>query len=439
MKDSVLLANTGFKVEMFTGLPLTAPSTIAILADSPEAEQHATQLTASVRDLLASVHPQVTITSSNCKHTSADVTSCLQCGADGRQKLLVLVSNGKTGWQTLPHEEWWTTDESERHILPLFPQGAHPERLLPQAIHKYNAYFWQDSIGEARNAVLRSAGITIESYRVFISYRRLETQPLAEQLFDELNRQGFAVFLDVHSVPPSAQFQRRLGQELAEKGMVVLLESEQFLSRWTQEEVNICKRYQIGILAVQMPYGRNRSPILQVAGIDKPRRIVLDENQFVTRPATIHDGVNTFLQWSRLKENGRPSPCAELVQQIRDEHDRALLNRRYDMRQDITRFLVAAKAAAFQWRADGLLTVSSQNHNYAVWLMSRPAELPDFHVTYGGSQTPPKTKGVLIGPRDLLEPEVHLRQAWLSGLCGFSSHDPGDMLEVVERMSKGTL
>jgi hypothetical protein len=45
----------------------------------------------------------------------------------------------------------------------------------------------------------------------------------------------------------------------------------------------------------------------------------------------------------------------------------------------------------------------------------------------------------LIAPRDLLEPDVQMRGAWLSGLCEFSSHDPGEMLEVAEKMAQGSL
>jgi hypothetical protein len=437
--DSVLLVDGVSQIEQFTGLPLTSASTIVILPDGPGAQKHASQLATSIRELLTSVHPQVIIAASNCSHDAASVPSCSQCGADDRQKVLVLVSDGHTGWAKLPHQEWWMSRESDHHVLPLFRQGAHPERLIPEAVSKRNAYFWQESITESRNAVLRAAGITPESYRVFISYRRLETQPLAEQLFDELHRRGFTVFLDVHSVPPSVLFQRRLGQELAEKGMVVLLESEQFHSRWTQEEVDLCKRYQIGILAVQMPYGRDGKPVSAVPSIGTARRVPLEKDHFLLKPETIIDGPNTFLQWGRLSETGQPSACSDLVQQIRDEHDRALLRRRKAMRDDMTRFLIDAQAAEFQWRADGLLTVTSGGVQYVVWLTSRPAELPDFHLTYGGSQTPPRSKGVLIGPRDLLEPEVHQRQDWLSSLCDFSIYDPGEMLEVAERMSKGTL
>jgi hypothetical protein len=437
--DSIFLAQGDSAIEVFQGLPLMAPATIAILGDSPEAEKYAKQLATSVGQLLTSVHPQVAMSASACKHGAADVPLCGRCAAAGRQLLLVLVSDGATGWPTIPHQEWWIARESDRHILPVVKQGVHPERLVPEPLRKLNAYFWKDSITEARNAVLRAAGVTIESYRVFISYKRRETQPVAEQLFDELNRQGFSVFLDMYSVPPALQFQRRLGQELAEKGMVVLLESEKFLSRWTQEEVDVCKRYQIGVLAVQMPHGLSGQPVAPVATLDKPRRITLKVDEFVGSPRPVPDGATTFLEWGRLKENGSPSALDNLVQQIRDEHDRALLDRRRTMRDDMSRFLVDAKAPAFQWRPDGFLTVSSGGRHYAVLLASRPAELADFHLTYRSSRTPPDTKGVLIAPRDLLEPDVQMREAWLSGLCEFSSHDPGEMLEVAEKMAQGTL
>ena len=69
------------------------------------------------------------------------------------------------------------------------------------------------------------ADITTEITRIFISYRRLETLPVALQLFDRLTHEGFDVFLDRFSIPPGYDFQRRLNQELEDKSMVILLES----------------------------------------------------------------------------------------------------------------------------------------------------------------------------------------------------------------------
>src|SRR5205823_14119402 len=111
-------------------------------------------------------------------------------------------------------------------VVPIVPAGGNPSTLLPtNDLRKINVAFWSKQITESVPAILSRAGLTTDEHRVFISYRRVETQPLAEQLFDRLTHEGFEVFLDRFSIDPGLDFQRRLHQELADKAMVVLLES----------------------------------------------------------------------------------------------------------------------------------------------------------------------------------------------------------------------
>jgi len=79
--------------------------------------------------------------------------------------------------------------------------------------------------------VLAAAGLTPESRRLFISYRRLETEPLAEHLFEAFNR-AVLVFSWTALWSPCVDFQRRLDQELGDKAMVLVArvrEALQFL------------------------------------------------------------------------------------------------------------------------------------------------------------------------------------------------------------------
>jgi hypothetical protein len=126
--DSVLIAENDTAIRSFAGLPLVSTSTIVILADSEKGREYSRQLAVSIQDLLTSVHSQVTVKASTCGHDGASAPACLYCGADDRQKLLVVVSDGKTGWNVVPNQQWWLSSESDRHILPLFQTGAHPEK-----------------------------------------------------------------------------------------------------------------------------------------------------------------------------------------------------------------------------------------------------------------------------------------------------------------------
>ena len=55
------------------------------------------------------------------------------------------------------------------------------------------------------SAILARAGVTSVDRRVFISYRRVETEPIAGQLFESLTRLNFGVFLDTVSVDPGVK------------------------------------------------------------------------------------------------------------------------------------------------------------------------------------------------------------------------------------------
>ena len=92
------------------------------------------------------------------------------------------------------------------------------------------------------------------SRRIFISYKRDESSPVAIQLFEQLEKSGFDVFLDTHSVRPSEPFQDELWHRLADTDVVVLLNTPGFLkSNWTTQELAKANAMSIGILQLIWP------------------------------------------------------------------------------------------------------------------------------------------------------------------------------------------
>ena len=88
------------------------------------------------------------------------------------------------------------------------------------------------------SVLLEGLGLLRKSRRLFISYRRVETQGVAIQLYEQLDASGFDVFLDTHSLRPGEPFQEVVWHRLADTDVVVLLDSPGFLaSRWTEEEL----------------------------------------------------------------------------------------------------------------------------------------------------------------------------------------------------------
>jgi hypothetical protein len=97
-------------------------------------------------------------------------------------------------------------------------------------------------------------GLTEPERKVFLSYFRTESAPMAEQLHSALAQAQFDVFLDRFSVPPGQDFQRRLDEELADKAFVVLLESPGLrTSHWVEHEVSYAQSHRIGILGITLP------------------------------------------------------------------------------------------------------------------------------------------------------------------------------------------
>jgi hypothetical protein len=102
--------------------------------------------------------------------------------------------------------------------------------------------------------VLQQFRLLRKERRLFISYRRSDSTPIASQLYAALDARGFDVFLDTNGVPPGADFQDVLWQRLADSDVVVLLDTDGFSeSRWTQEELAKANTTNVQILHLLWP------------------------------------------------------------------------------------------------------------------------------------------------------------------------------------------
>jgi len=420
----------------FASVPVVHPAVVTLVHDgSAESAAHAETLQKRIEDMVVSIHDSVSVTAASCAHDLNGSSTCATCSDPDVRKLLVLIAA-----QPLADSasfDWWLAGGSERRILPVMAVGSKPVTLLPPRLRYVNAFFWNRSPDEAAGAVLAAAGLTPESRRLFISYRRLETEPLAEQLFEAFNRVGFNVFLDRFVVPPGVDFQRRLDQELGDKAMVLVLESEQISSSsWTAHEIEYCVRYRLGRFALRLPHGMGGTHVERLPSIDDDLRRTLAASDFQKPPVTVHSPlVAPFLQWGRL--NGVELDA--VVRDIQAQHDLALLRRRHAIVTSMDLALDGAGATSRSFRADGLLTVKAKTgRGYALWLTIRPPELPDFHSAHTAA-APAACRGVVVGPLALLEPDTRRRLDWLSSVCDFVCADEGQILEVAKGVARGDL
>lgn len=185
---------------------------------------------------------------------------------DGQQ-LAVVLGDGKRSDDDPPsvHIEpavQWHLDPRRKGagVLPVLPQMKDATKTLPPELQALNVCFWSPepdpkaAMEELALTVLARAGVTSFDRRVFISYRRTDTQPMALQLFQTLTERNYSVFLDTVSIHPGVDFQQQLFEHLADKSMVVMLESKTFFdSPWTQQELSYTLRNDLSLLVLRLP------------------------------------------------------------------------------------------------------------------------------------------------------------------------------------------
>lgn len=205
---------------------------------------------------------------------------------DGHQLAVVLGDGvlgdgeqGEAGQPTISIEPpvRWCLDHPERAwVLPVLPAGLPgATNTLPARLQALNVCFWSADLPEAEAdeelalTVLARAGITSLDRRVFISYRRQDTEAMAVQLFQRLSQRNYSVFLDTVSIQPGVDFQQQLFEHLADKTMVVMLESATFFaSHWTQQELSYALRNDLSLLVVRLPEVGAGHPLVQVRAGD---------------------------------------------------------------------------------------------------------------------------------------------------------------------------
>jgi hypothetical protein len=419
--------------EAFEGVPVISPGLIVIAAGSSDVYRHVEEVRSEVQALLLAAAPNTrmeTLTAPAGHDPSewvADLAAAFQ--------ILALVCSDTAPAIARDWFQPWLQDRLEQGAVSLFKIGSHPDRLLPTAdFKKLNASFWKISPSECIPALFARVGLTTRDQRLFISYRRLETESLAQQLFDALTREGFDVFLDRFSIEPGVDFQRRLDQELADKSMVVLLESAEIeRSAWTQHEIDFTKRFRLGLLALSLP---DRAEPLPSVDPDLRQALTSTDFKSATPGSTVTSEGKTTAQWGELTDEARD----RVVTEIKRIHDRALFRRRRYLRDSMTAALAGIGLAAGTSRDDGFIEVSgSKGTRYLVWLTPRPPELVDFYTTHPRAQAPPSSKGVIIGPTALLEPSRTERLRWLTGICRFVCLDEDDITDAAEMMKGGVL
>jgi hypothetical protein len=146
--------------------------------------------------------------------------------------------------------------EARRRGLPIIPVVADLRKftaIAPVAVHEFNGFELSDlaDIGELGGLVLESLGLQRSKRKIFISYARMDSSIVAQQLREGFTARWYSVFLDTISIRPGAVFQEELLQELADSDAIVLLNSPNVKNRpYVQQEIAFAD--QAGVSGVQV-------------------------------------------------------------------------------------------------------------------------------------------------------------------------------------------
>ncbi|PKP31430.1 MAG: toll/interleukin-1 receptor domain-containing protein [Bacteroidetes bacterium HGW-Bacteroidetes-16] len=141
-------------------------------------------------------------------------------------------------------------------ILPIVSDLKQYTLQIPKELENVNGFelATDNDIEKLVSCILEGLSLLRLSRRLFISYKRDESSSVAIQLFEQLEKNGFDVFLDTHSIRQGEPFQEELWHRMADTDVVVLLNTPGFLnSNWTTQELAKANSMSIGILQLIWP------------------------------------------------------------------------------------------------------------------------------------------------------------------------------------------
>lgn len=151
-------------------------------------------------------------------------------------------------------------------VIPVVDTVVGAETKLPEVLCPLNAFPLNAGSYDALvDEVLTHVWLMRTSRKVFISYKRIDSQAIAHALRNKFTEKGFEVFLDDVSIAPGKDFQRELHWWLNDADFVLLLASPNFAtSRWVMEEIQAATISSIGLLAVIWPELARSDPSQEV-------------------------------------------------------------------------------------------------------------------------------------------------------------------------------
>lgn len=402
----------------FSDVRIVDPIQINIVTDDPAVQTDAQRLYVRLRTALQSLSYPSGQVPHLCNGPGG--MDCIARGEPSCRSVLVPLtgrSQISSALEDLTHA-WTQSRPTNSSVLPILPSGARPSVVLPSPLDRLTVLFNPGVIEQLAPDVLRAASVGGREHRLFISYRRDDAQELAEQLHDEFTHAGFHVFLDRFRGIPGTAFPPQLRRELADKGVVLVIESPLIgNSSWTLAEVSFARALHLGLLALTIP----GSP--RFAAIAPSDRIAPSSG------------------WTNDPSSGRPtlddSKLKEVVNDVRQRYASQALYRQLYL-ENLLHGALAPHGMTASAAGGGAFSIPSKkkNQNYVAQLSPRLPELAELRRAVMKARSS-SACAVLVGASRLLAPEDAEDLNWTADELGVALHAEGRIRRLAKSFRNG--
>jgi len=412
----------GFSCKGFGSAELANPVMIVVSGAASEDQLAAISVGEELERQLTNL-PSINSSTTPCGGT-INPGACHAIGAADCRKIYVRLSQsgGPSGSIAVNWDNVWAQDPNQWKVILGIPARINGTDPWQQAVSGFppnskwgalNACRWNWDPIEIVPHVLAQAGITFAERRIFISYLRKETSAIADQLFVELTKKGYDVFLDRYSVSVGTVFQDQLMQDIDDKSVVILLHSagvSHKASYWVEQEIARIKQYRVGLLTLQIP----------------------DNNGIVS---AIRPDINSdrYLKIESSDTNPQrelvPTKLSEVLRLIDETHSLALERRRRELFVSLGAELTA-KGINFDILPGGDFSCTARNIFFSI--SPRPPDMNNHFQMHRQHRLDNASRGICLTPTPLLLVDRIESMGWLSTLTNVEHIDHENLKQMID-------
>jgi len=299
-------------------------------------------------------------------------------------------------------------------ILPVTDDLTRFKQTIPKQLETINGFELSsdEKIESLIGVIMEGLGLLRNTRRIFISYKRDESSKVAIQLFEALEKNGFDVFLDTHSVRAGEPFQEELWHRMADTDIVVLLNTPGFLkSEWTTKELAKANAMMIGILQLIWPTHRQEreaelSIPFQLNDTDFGNNHYTDSNSYL---------INTVIE--------------KIVEQAESLRARSLAARQDNI---VTEFVSAAKKTGVPVVLHPEKIITTTKFSGQNYVMIPTVGVPQA-FRYNQAEDVVKKIAAIKDPQIcLIYDHINIRNKWLEHLDWLDKHLPIKAIKIFD-------